>query len=171
MTGKEIEVGLIGNEGLVGSSLALGDRTSVLETYMQVSGSGFKVEADRFIDTISKSPTLRDRVLRYTRYFAIQVAATASANGRAKLEHRLARWLLMVSDRTGPSFQITHEFMSIMLGVRRSGVSLAIATLEGSRLIRASRASITIIDREGLVKEAGGSYGLPEREYERLLTI
>jgi CRP-like cAMP-binding protein len=166
---KAVEVGLIGNEGLVCGGLALGDRTSVLQTYMQVVGSGFQVEADRFIAAMAESAMLRDLVLRYNRYLAIQVAATAAANGRAKLETRLARWLLMVSDRTGSTFQITHEFISVMLGVRRSGVSLALATLEGNALIRASRASITILDRPRLTEQAGGSYGLPEREYDRLL--
>jgi CRP-like cAMP-binding protein len=169
VAGKEVEVGLIGNEGLTGTGLALGDRTSVLETYMQVEGSAFQVGAERFSASIAESRTLRDLVLRYSRYFGIQAAATASANGRANLEARLARWLLMVSDRTGPTFQITHEFISIMLGVRRAGVTLAIAALEGDRLIRASRGSITILDREGLIDEADGSYGLPEREYDRLL--
>ncbi len=167
--GKEIEVGLIGSEGLVGGGLALGDRISVLETYMQVAGSCLQVEADRFIAAMTQSAPLRDGVLRYNRYFLIQIAATAAANGRAKLETRLARWLLMVGDRTGSTFQITHEFISVMLGVRRSGVSLAIATLEGSGLIRASRASITILDRNGLLEQAGGAYGVPEREYERLI--
>lgn len=167
--GKEIEVGLVGNEGLTGAGLALGDRTAALDTYMQVAGSAFQVEADRLIAAMASSSKIGELLLRYNRYFSIQVAATASANGRAKLEARLSRWLLMVSDRMGSSFQITHEFISIMLGVRRAGVTLAIAALEGDKLIRASRASITILDRAGLIEEADGSYGLPEREYERLL--
>jgi CRP-like cAMP-binding protein len=144
---KPIEVGLVGSEGLAGIGIALGDRNGVLETYMQVGGSGYRIAVDLFLSAMGSSPRLRELVLLYSRAFSIQVAATASANGRAKLEERLSRWLLMVSDRTGPSFQITHEFIAIMLGVRRSGVSLALAALEGERLIRASRGLITIVDR------------------------
>jgi CRP-like cAMP-binding protein len=167
--GKPIEVGLVGYEGLVGTGVALGDRVGSLETYMQVAGNGYRIAADQFVAAMGSSAPLRERVLRYSRALSIQVAATASANGRAKLEERLSRWLVMISDRTGASFQITHEFIAVMLGVRRSGVTLALAALEGERLIRASRGLVTIVDREGLIEEAAGSYGLAEREYARLL--
>ena len=169
-TGKPVEVGLAGNEGMVGLGLLAADRVSPFDAYMQVGGSGTRVPADRLMAACQASPSLRGLLLRYSRAFSIQIAATASANGRAKLDERLARWLLMVGDRTGTTFQITHEFISIMLGVRRSGVTLAIATLEGKGLIRAARGSITILDREGLIEESAGCYGLPEREYERLMT-
>lgn len=118
---------------------------------------------------MTDSPAIRRLFLTYARAFSIQVGATAVVNGRAKLEERLARWLLMVSDRMGASFRITHEFMSVMLAVRRSGVTLGVQALESNGLLRASRGSIHIVDRRGLIDAAGGSYGLPEREYERLL--
>jgi CRP-like cAMP-binding protein len=106
---------------------------------------------------------------RYARAFSIQVATTALANGRSKLDERLARWLLMVSDRVGTTFPITHEFISLMLGVRRPGVTLAIQILEGKGMIRASRGSVTILDRHGLIGLANGSYGFAEAHYARLL--
>jgi CRP-like cAMP-binding protein len=166
---RPIEVGLAGNEGMTGAGLVANDRLSPFHTYMQVAGSATRIETDRLVAACEASGSLRGLLLRYNRALSIQVAATASANGRAKLDERLARWLLMVGDRTGTTFHITHEFISIMLGVRRSGVTLAMQTLEGKGLIKANRGSITILDRDGLIEESSGAYGLPEREYERLL--
>jgi hypothetical protein len=104
------------------------------------------------------------------RAFAIQVAFTALANGRAKLEERLARWLLMVHDRVvGDRIVLTHEYMAVMLGVRRPGVTVALHILEGKGAIRSHRGEVVIKDREGLAAEAGGGYGQPETEYARLL--
>ena len=91
------------------------------------------------------------------------------ANGRAKIEERLARWLLMVQDRIdGDEAALTHDFIAIMLGVRRPGVTDAIHALEGKGLVRATRGALRIVDREGLEALAGGAYGLPEKEYRRL---
>ena len=95
---------------------------------------------------------------------------TALANGRARMDERLARWLLMVDDRMeGSELALTHEFMSITLGVRRPGVTDALHRLEGQQLVRARRGLITIRDRAGLEEVARLSYGVPEDEYERLL--
>lgn len=167
---KPIEVGLIGHEGMTGAGIALGDVLSPFDTYPQVAGSGLRVETGRLITALAASATLRMLLGRYNRALAIQIATTASANGGRLLEQRLARWLLMVADRTGPSFQITHEFIAIMLAVRRAGVSIAIAELEGVGLIRALRGSITILDRAGLEAASNGGYGFAEREYERLIS-
>jgi len=112
---------------------------------------------------------IRRAFLRYARAFSIQVATTALANGRARLDERLARWLLMVQDRSGTTFPITHEFISVMLGVRRPGVTLAIQILEGNGLIEARRGVVTIVDRDGLIKLSNGAYGVAEKHYERLL--
>lgn len=99
-----------------------------------------------------------------------QVAQTAFANGAATVEHRLARWLLMAQDRqASDELQLTHEFISIMLGVRRSGVTDALHELERKRLIRGARGVIEIRNRSRLVALAGGIYGVPEAQYERLI--
>jgi CRP-like cAMP-binding protein len=168
--GRDIEVGVIGREGMTGSAIVQGDDRSPYHTYVQVDGSAFRIGFDDFRDALRQSPTMRAVLTLYVRVFAIQVSATALANGRSRLEERLARWLLMVHDRTDSDrFAITHEFLAIMLGVRRPGVTVALHILEGKGLIRSNRAEVVITDRDGLVELADGAYGLPEREYHRLL--
>lgn len=100
----------------------------------------------------------------------IQTAQTAVANAKAKLEERLARWLLMVHDRTGGRHvEITHQFMATMLGSRRAGVTVALHELEGRGLVRSERGRVTICDRAGLEELAGEFYGVAEREYRRIM--
>jgi CRP-like cAMP-binding protein len=164
-----IEVGVIGREGMTGLALVQGDSQSPFETFVQCAGSALRIESEYLVSAQSSSPALHAIFLRYERAFSVQVATTAFANGRSKLDERLARWLLMVSDRMGNSFHITHEFLAIMLAVRRSGVTVALQILEGHGLIRAGRGSIAILDRAGLIKSARGAYGLAEQEYARLL--
>ena len=100
----------------------------------------------------------------------IQTAHTVLAQGRAKLEERLARWLLMSHDRAeGDELPLTHEFLALMLGVRRAGVTMATHLLEGRGVIRATRGQLMVVDRKGLEEIAGGTYGVPEAEYRRLI--
>ena len=164
-----VELGIVGREGMIGLSVIYGDKENPFQTVMQVAGSAMTVEADRLRYVMEQNPEIRMLLLHFARAFSIQVASTALANGRSKLDERLARWLLMVGDRAGQTFSITHEFISIMLGVRRSGVTLAVQILEGKGYIRATRGSITILDRQGLVAAANGAYGFAEVHYERLL--
>jgi CRP-like cAMP-binding protein len=100
----------------------------------------------------------------------IQIAATALADGRYTVDQRLARWLLMSQDRLGDDTTLTHEFLALMLGVRRPSVTDALHVLEGKRLIHASRGLITIRDRNKLLEMAGGAYGVPETDYRRLIS-
>jgi CRP-like cAMP-binding protein len=168
--GKEIEVGMVGHEGMVGVDVIMGDLHSVFDTFMQIEGAAYRLSSEILQGGLEQSCSLRTHLNRYARAFSIQVAATALANGRMKLEAKLARWLVMVQDRTqNESFKLTHEFLSVMLGVRRPGVTMALQVLEGKNLIRSRRAEVVIIDRAGLITHAGGSYGLPEEQYERLL--
>jgi CRP-like cAMP-binding protein len=164
-----VELGMVGSEGFVGHNLAYGDEVEPFHALMQVDGSALRADVAQMRDAIATVEEVRRLLLRYARAFAIQVATTAMANGRSKLDERLARWLLMASDRAGTTFPITHEFISVMLGVRRPGVTLAVQILEGKGLIRATRGAITIIDRDGLVELANGAYGFAEAHYERLL--
>jgi CRP-like cAMP-binding protein len=166
-----VELGIVGREGMVGLAAVYGDPTEPLRAVMQVAGIALRCDASALRQTLQERSAMRQVLLNFARAFTIQVATTALANGRSKLDERLARWLLMVADRVGPSFPITHEFISIMLGVRRSGVTLAIQMLEGDGLIRAHRGSITILDRPGLVQIANGAYGFAEQHYERLLGL
>jgi len=168
--GARIEVGLIGREGMSGLSIVMGDDRSVNSTFMQGGGAGFRIGAKEFGRVLHKSGTLRLSLLRYAQVFTTQVAQTAVANGRGKLEARLARWLLMAHDRfSHEAFPFTHRFLALMLGVRRPGVTVALHFLEGYGLIRATRGLINVIDRKGLEAHADPSYGVPEAEYERLI--
>ena len=164
-----VELGIIGSEGMVGLHLVYGDTESPYQTIIQVEGNAVQVEAAKLTSLLDDDPVARAVFMTFARAFSIQVASTALANGRNKLDERLARWLLMVSDRTGATFPITHEFISIMLGVRRSGVTLAVQLLEGKGLIKAGRGRVTVVDRQGLVEAAGGAYGFAEFHYKRLL--
>jgi CRP-like cAMP-binding protein len=164
-----IEVGMIGSEGVTAVALVEHDVQSPFDTFMQVAGTGHRIEAARLTEALRESAEIRRLFLLYARSFSIQLASTAMANGKSKLEARLARWLLMVADRVGGTFNVTHEFLALMLAVRRSGVTLAMQLLEGHGLIRSTRGTVTIIDRAALIAHADGAYGLPEREYKRLL--
>jgi CRP-like cAMP-binding protein len=107
---------------------------------------------------------------RFAQVFMVQIAQTAFANGKAQIDVRLARWLLMVHDRNDyDDLRLTHEFIAVMLGVRRSSVTEALQGLEGRGLIRADRGVVRILKRKGLLTLAGGIYGIPEAEYKRLI--
>lgn len=166
----EIEAGLIGREGMSGIAVLLGNHHSPNDAYVQMEGSAQRLTARRFRSALRDSKSLQHLLQRYAHVFMVQIAQTAFANGKARIEDRLARWLLMAQDRQDEAdLPLTHEFMAIMLGVRRPGVTDALHELESKGLIRAKRASIRIIDRKGLVALAGGTYGVPEAEYKRLL--
>jgi CRP-like cAMP-binding protein len=170
-TDERLEVGIIGREGMSGTTVVLGDDRSPHESFIQMQGSGQRIRADDLRDAMRESPTLHRLMMLYVQAFAIQTAHTALANGRSKLEERLARWLLMCHDRVdGDELPLTHEFLALMLGVRRTGVTLALHLLEGRGLIHSTRGRIVIADRAGLEETAGGSYGIPEAEYQRLMS-
>jgi CRP-like cAMP-binding protein len=168
--GRQIEVGLFGCEGMSGIGAILQGGRSPHESFMQIGGEGFAMSAGELQSLMAASSTIRRQFLRYAQVMMTQTSQTALSNGQAKLEERLARWLLMCHDRVeGNELDLTHEFLSIMLGVRRAGVTVGIHILEGKGLIRALRGQVTILDREGLEDVAKYSYGLPEAEYVRLI--
>jgi CRP-like cAMP-binding protein len=139
-------------------------------TYLQVAGEGQHITASALRKAIEASRTLHDGLLRYVQAFMVQTAHTAIANAQAKLSERLARWILMADDRiAGSKLPLTHEFLSLMLGVRRAGVTEALQSLSDRRLIKASRGEIFILNRKGVERVAGNFYGLPEAEYNRLV--
>jgi CRP-like cAMP-binding protein len=139
---------------------------------MQIAGLGYSIATEHLQRAMETSNTLRNYLLLYVQTMVIQTASTALANSQADVSSRMARWLLMVHDRThGPDIVLTHEFLSVMLGVRRPWVTEVLHILEDKRLIRAKRGQITIVDRTGLMVEANGFYGVAENEYKRLLGI
>jgi CRP-like cAMP-binding protein len=165
-----IEIGLIGREGVTGIAIILGDDESSHSIYMQSAGDGYRIEAAAFRKAMKQSHTLHAILLKFVKVFIAQITETALANGRSKIEQRLARWLLMADDRLDEAqMPLRHEFISVMLGVRRPGVTVAIQALEGRGLIKATRGHIQIIDRKGLEDVANGCYGAPEAEYQRLI--
>ena len=165
-----IEVGVIGYEGVTGVPLIMGDTRAQHSTYMQIGGSGHRIAAEILCSAIAKSDTLRGLMLKSAQAFMIQTAQTALANGRAKLEQRLARWLLMAHDRmTTDAVPLTHEFLAVMLGVRRAGVTVAIHGFERRGLVTTRRGQLTLVNRTGIEQIAGSFYGTPEAELKRLL--
>jgi len=165
-----IEVGVIGNEGITGVPLIMGDSRAQHSTYMQIGGSGLRVPAEKFCAALRASESLTALMLKSAQAFMIQTAHTALANGRAKLEERLARWLLMAHDRLdSAAVPLTHEFLAVMLGVRRAGVTVALHGFERRGLIATRRGQLTLIDRAGIQQVAGSFYGIPEAELKRLM--
>ena len=162
---KRLEVGLIGCEGMTGLPIVLGNDRSPNETFMQVAGNGMRIPADKLREAIAQSRSLELALLSFAHAFMNQTASTALSNGTATLEERLARWLLMANDRLrGDEVPLTHEFLSLMLGVRRAGVTVALHYLEQRALIRLARKQIVITDRKGLEAAANGTYHKPEKQ-------
>jgi CRP-like cAMP-binding protein len=167
-----IEVGMVGYEGMTGLSVVLGDDRSANETMVQSTGTALRIPSDELRTAMRSSPTLTASLLRYANVFMVQSSQTALANGRGKLEERLARCLLMWRDRLqDDNLTLTHEFLSVLLGVRRPGVTIAVNELEGRGLIKATRTLIRIVNREGLMQAANGFYGVPEGEYRRVMSV
>ena len=167
---KQVEVGLVGREGMTGLPIVLGNHRSPHSTYMQAAGEGHCIRASDLREAMRESVSLRDSLLRYVQAFGVQTAHTAACNAQSKLDKRLARWLLMAHDRiTGDILPLTHEFLSIMLGVRRAGVTEALHALKNQNLIVCVRGGIRVRDRKGLERYAGEAYGVPEAEYRRLI--
>ena len=158
--GREIELGIIGREGMTGMSVVMqNDDRAPHETYMQLAGHGQRVEAERLREAIDASRTLHRVMLNVAHAFMVQMAQTALANGRSKVEERLARWLLMANDRVdGNELRLTQEFLGIMLGVQRPGVTIAMQGLERLGLIAHKRGMITILNRAALQKTSNGTY-------------
>ncbi|MBY5485393.1 Crp/Fnr family transcriptional regulator [Rhizobium leguminosarum] len=165
-----VEIGHIGREGASGMHVVLAVETT--RTFMQVAGLGIMVPMETFQRALADDPEMRDFFLRYVHTTVLQLAHSALANARYNMHERLARWILMCHDRLeGNNLAITHEFLALMLGVRRSGVTNELHVLEGVHAIRSTRGNVRIVDREKLIEIAGGCYGVPEREYERLLGL
>jgi CRP-like cAMP-binding protein len=164
----QIEIGIIGKEGMTGLQVVLGNDRSPYETFIQIPGNGLRIEAEKLRAAMDKSSSLQQLLLRYVQVFMIQTSQTALSNAAALLTQRLARWLLMCEDRLiSKHIPLTHEFLAMMLGVQRSGVTIALGELESRNLIRGKRGLITIMDRPTLEKMTNGSYGVAEAEYKR----
>ena len=166
----QVEVGLVGPEGMTGTAVVLGGDQSPHSTYIQVAGEAQWIKADELRKAMRTSDSLRALLLKYVQVFMVQTTHTAIANARAQINRRLARWILMAHDRTGDkTLPLTHEFLALMLGVRRPGVTEALQNLKRQKLIDTARNQIMVLNRNGIEKMAGHSYGVPEKEYRRLI--
>ncbi|MGE3703062.1 MAG: Crp/Fnr family transcriptional regulator [Hyphomicrobiaceae bacterium] len=166
---KQAEVAVIGREGMSGLAVVHGVDRSPCDIFMQVEGKGQRISADDLRSAMDRSVSLLRCFLRFAHVFAVQSGYTALANARGKLEERLARWLLMAQDRVErDELVLTHEFLALMLGTRRAGVTVALGQFEAKGVIATARGSVTVIDRDGLEECANGLYGPPEAEFDRL---
>ena len=169
---ERLEVGHIGREGMTGEPILLTVDHTPHQTFIQVAGAGLRMRADDLLAAMEASPSLKALLLHWVHVLMIQTAQSALTNGRFAIQERLARWLLMCHDRMdGDDLPLTHEFLSLMLGVRRSGVTEALHVLEGVKIVRTSRGRIHLLDRARLEEIAGDCYGLPEAEYARLIGL
>lgn len=168
--GDSVEVGRIGNEGFVGLPLLFGvDRESV-KALIQVAGGGVRVTASAFQKAVEKSAPLRAMFLRYAQSYLSQVSQSSACNRVHSIEERCARWLLMTHDRVAEDeFPLTHELLSLMLGVRRAGVTVAAGMLQKAGLIEYTHGHVRIVDREGLEGASCPCYGIIRENSERSL--
>jgi len=150
---------------LVGASAILNPKPySVHRAFTQVEGDAYRMSTAVLRSAVDRSATLRDRCLRYLEMLMVQTSQVAACSARHNLPERLARWLLMVRDRIDSAdLPMTQEFLSVMLGVRRSGVSVAASTLQAGGLIQLSRGHVTILDHDGLATAAYDCYRLIEQ--------
>src|SRR5262245_56858061 len=158
-----LEVGIIGREVMTAVPLVLGiDERPRHETFMQVAGRGHRLSVAHLQEALEAIATMRQALLQYAHAYMTQLADTALSNGRHKIEERLARWLLLADDRLDDhGIPLTHEFLGVMLGVRRPGVTVALHELERRGWITHRRGVVTIIDRKGLARSSNGAYLAP----------
>jgi CRP-like cAMP-binding protein len=165
------EVGIFGYEGMSGTTLIMGVDRSPHETFMQVDGTtALRIDSARLLMAMDESRSLTKLLLAYAHTAMVQTAACAVGNAHHRLEARLARWLLMCHDRVdGDEITLTHDFMAMMIGAQRSGVTVTLHVLEGMGAIRSRRGRVIILDRAKLEDLAGDGFGEPEGEYRRLI--
>jgi CRP-like cAMP-binding protein len=170
--GDAAEVGMIGRDGMIGLPVLLGADHDDIEAMVQSPGTALRMDAQAFREALERIPAFRTLLLRYVLVHHGQVARTAACNGRHHIDDRLARWLLMAHDRSeGGEYPMTHEFLSMMLGVRRAGITVAAGTLQKAGLIRYERGHIQVTDRPGLENVACECYGIVRRASDRLLGL
>ena len=169
-SGDSVEVATIGYEGMVGLPLFLGAESAAVEVFIQVPGEGMHLTAAAFLRHVQREPALTRTLLLYTQALLTQVAQCSACNCHHPVVQRCARWMLQTHDRVrGDEFPLTHDFLGLMLGVRRASVTDTARVLQERRVIRYHRGRVTVLDRKALEKESCECYPLIAREFDRLL--
>ncbi len=168
--GATAEIGVVGNDGLVGIALFMGDDTTTSRMIIQGAGAAFRMKAKDLKAEFALGGMFQCLLLRYTQALLTQISQTAVCNRLHSTEQRLCRWLLISHDRlNSDKLAMTHEFISIMLGVRRESVTLATKKLKEKKLIKNGRGTIKIVDRLGLEETVCECYKVVNNEHNRLL--
>ena len=168
--GATAEIGIIGNDGLLGVTLFMGGDSTTSRAIIQSAGDAFKMKAKDLKEEFAKSGVFQTLLLRYTQALMTQISQTAVCNRLHPIEQQLCRWLLLSHDRLqSDKLIMTHDLISNMLGVRREGITLAAQKLAKRKLITNKRGMITVIDREGLETAVCECYAVVNKEYNRLL--
>ncbi len=168
--GATAEIGVVGNDGLIGNALFLGGDTTTSRAIIQSEGEAFKMQAKQVKTEFALGGKFQELLLRYTQALMTQISQTAVCNRLHSLEQQLCRWLLLSHDRLDSNVLVmTHDLISNMLGVRREGVTLAAQKLAKRKLIKNVRGTITVVDRQGLEEAVCECYEVVNNEYNRLL--
>jgi CRP-like cAMP-binding protein len=168
--GGTAEIGIVGNDGILGVALFLGGDTTTSRAIIQSAGEGLRMRPKNLRDEFSRGGRFQDLLLRYTQALMTQISQTAVCNRLHAVEEQLCRWLLLSHDRLdSDELVMTHDLISNMLGVRREGITLAAKKLAARKLIKNTRGTITIIDRQGMEDAACECYQIVNTEYNRLL--
>ncbi len=168
--GQHAEIGIFGRDGMTPAAVVLDAGSDPFSIFMQVQGDGYRIPTAMLKQLLDQDDELKSLLGRYVQALAVQGAFTSLSNAVHHIDERLARWILMCHDRAdGDEISLTHEFLSIMLAVRRPSVTTALHLLEGRKLIYSERGMIIVRDRQALEQFASDAYGESEREYIRLL--
>jgi CRP-like cAMP-binding protein len=166
--GATVEIGLIGNEGMVGVPAILGGVTPY-QAVVQMAGDGFRVQGRKLYEEFDRNPFLRDLLLKYTNAFIIQISQSSLCNCYHSLQERLCRWLLVARDAVRSDVLVlTHDVIARLLATRRASVTVAAGLLQRAGLIRITRGQITILDRDGLLSMSCECYGILRQCVSRL---
>lgn len=168
--GATAEIGIVGNDGVLGIALFMGGNTTPNRAVIQSAGAAFTMQSRELMAEFCKGGRFQSLLLRYTQALMTQISQTAVCNRLHTLEQQLCRWLLLSHDRLdSDELVMTHDLISNMLGVRREGVTLAAQKVAARKLIKNVRGTITVIDRPGLEAAVCECYGVVNTEYNRLL--
>jgi CRP-like cAMP-binding protein len=170
--GGSVEVGTIGPEGFIGIPVLLGATSMPYRVVIQVEGEGYRLDSALFREIVEERKAVRDLLLRFAHYWTSQLSQSVACNRLHTLDERCARWLLMTHDRVERgTFELTHEFMSLMLGVRRAGVSVAMRQLLEQKIIAYTRGRVRVLDRGRLEEASCRCYQITRAQYQEVLGL